>query len=210
MDEAPAPELSGPLELIYGVLFQPVAAFARAAAKPPLGLAVAIVVGVNILNGIMSGLNLNRLGGEGLGVVVTGLAIVTPLAGLFTWVALTAALHFTAELLGGSGRAVSLLSSLGLATLVGVFNLPAALLGMAGVTWLQLLINLGITIWILALTVIALRAVYGLSFARAVLALVIPGAAFLFFLVVFALYLGLILASVFPLINRQFPGFPGL
>ncbi|MEW6308536.1 MAG: YIP1 family protein [Bacillota bacterium] len=208
MDEAPAPALSGPLELIYAVLFQPLAAFARAAARPPLGLAAASVVVVYSLNGIMSGINLTRLGGEGL--AVTGLAIVTPLAGLFTWVAVTAALHFTAELLGGSGRSVALLAALGLATLVTVFNLPAALVGMAGVTWLQVLLNLGITVWTLTLFVIALRAVYGLSFARAVLALVIPGAAFAAFLVILAVYFALVLAAVLPLINKQFPGFPGL
>ncbi len=188
------------LEIVYGVLFQPGKAF-RQLADRPIGwvgaFAFLLATVVNFAAGLIlapaspgaatGGALLGSPGGGTFDPTVVANAILSLRArlgwaifpmdlavGLAMWLLGAAVVHLASELIGGEGRASSLLALMGLAKLPYVFVAPLALV--ARYTWpgVASLGGVVILIWVLALYIVAIGANYGFGTGRAVAALVLP------------------------------------
>lgn len=186
------PDRDGFLDTIYGVLFDPANTFRGLAPQPPVLLTVIIFFLVNLTLSLMGYIVIARL-------LLVGNA--TPLAQWFLhglgpllvlgalvfcfgkWFVHSSVLNLLAELLGGRGRARSVLVVYGLA------GIPMALLVPALMFFLLLLppefpglffsvsVALGLATWSVALLVVGIREVHGLTTNRAALVVGIPVAA---------------------------------
>jgi len=162
------------LEVIYGILFAPRAAFGRLSARPPLafGLITAAVVSVLLLLANVRSLTavLSELGAPQAGLLAGMLALaLLPLAALgFLFTAAT--YDFTAQLLGGRGAAVGMTALLGLAELPRLALLPVA--AFVDAVWVVALVAVGIAAWVAVLRVLAIMALYRIGAGRAVVTVV--------------------------------------
>ncbi|MEW6227690.1 MAG: Yip1 family protein [Bacillota bacterium] len=177
----------GVFDWLYGVITRPVEALRAVAERKPVGWALVIVIGAWVLS-LAAGLSqadfsvLERVGFEdalssALGVLVTLgiiLAAVVYLAGL-------AILHLSARLFGGKGTFAALFCALGFAEFPMVLSVPLAVLGRIGgpgIDALSSVASLGLTLWVVVLSVIALREAHklptGTAIGAYVLAIVVP------------------------------------
>lgn len=208
------------LEIVYGILFQPVPTLRRLAARPPMGLAVFIfavailISSVASLQGLPSGegmdLSLRNFSGAGgvdpemftrwmaafqsrLGMKLFPFQL---LISAVWWILSAALVHLTAEALGGRGRALSLLALIGIVQLPAVLLAPAAILGRLISPLVVSLTTAGLSLWTLVLGILAIRENYGFSTGRAVGAMFLPVIGF--FLAVFGgiVFLAAAIASV--------------
>lgn len=190
--------------VIYGILFSPVDAMKRFAETPRVGLALAIFLVTSVVSALASSPALATIGISyaGLGVVATvAIGVLLLLLG-------TAAIHLAAELLGGQGRATTLLSLLALASLPEVFAAPLLVFGQV-LSLANTAGSLIISIWVLVLNIIGIRTAYGFSTGRAVVAWIIPGIAMIAGLILFIVIVGITLMNspLFEEILKEFPGF---
>ncbi len=183
----------GFLELVYGVLFEPVPTFSRVVQRLPLGQAFLIFTLVNVAVAIMNGLLAARFlhphpAGQAA-LVMKALAPVLAVSGLVfqygKWFFYSAFLHLLAEFFGGRGRARGVWTVAGLASLPAVFLVPLNLLlllsGLKGpvMSLLVYLLNFLVLVWGAALLVLGIRQEHGLSTSRAVAVVLLPvGAVF--------------------------------
>lgn len=209
----------GFLELVYGVLFEPVVTFQRVVQQLPLGQTILIFTLVNVIVCVLNAF----LAPHFIGYQETGrLAMLTKamapaLAGaglLFQyakWFVYSALLHLLAELLGGRGRAVGVWVIAGLASLPAIFLAPVELLlflcGVTGfiLSLLTYLLGFVVLVWGAVLLVIGLRQEHGLSTGRAVTVVFLPVGA--------ALIIGITVFIAFMTVAASFPTFlpvPGL
>lgn len=162
--EAPERPPLGPVEVAYGILFEPVNTFkALTSAPPPLGLVLATVLGAPVVVALAAG--------GSLAPAIAGAAWY-----LLWWLVSTAVLALAAELFGGQGRARDLLLLLGLTRLPALLAAPLQLLAPASPA-LAVLGQVAVALWALVLAGLAVRENYGLSTGQAVAALVVPVAA---------------------------------
>ncbi|WP_049752629.1 Yip1 family protein [Candidatus Desulforudis audaxviator] len=196
----------GFLEIIYGVLFDPVKTFRRLAEDPPFLLVLVIVTLVNAAGTLMSMLTVNTIAPAELGAefdrLIAGVAPFLVLAGFFLWYAkwlgYGAVLHLVAQLLGGRNGPKATLTVYGLAGLPAVFMLPVqgfvVVAGLAETPASAILglIGLGVFVWSLALLIIGLREVHQLSTGGAAIVVFAPVAAVaaLFLLLLIVLVVG--------------------
>ncbi len=184
----------GILELVYGVLFEPVRTFAGMAVNPPVLMALGLVVALNLAEALMGlfttplyfrELNLPHIPGFDLArsllsLVVAG-GFVLGIVKLFFMAGL---LHLLAELYGGKGNARSVLAAYALAGLPAAFMIPVQLLasllapGMA-IGVITGLLSFGVYVWSVVLLVIGIREVHGFSTGKAALTVFTPPAAFI-------------------------------
>lgn len=180
------------LDVLHGVLFAPRQTFTRLSARPPLALGTAVFVTVALVNAVVAA----RMAPPSLPawadalLPVDGAWLLDAAAAFGFWVSLlalpatAAVIHLAAELLGGRGRAQTLIALLGLAHLPKALTAPLALLEQrAGLPVLAAL-GLAVESWRLYLLYRAVRAGYDLPRWRAVAALSAP------FLLLAALLLG--------------------
>ncbi|MDQ7794927.1 MAG: YIP1 family protein [bacterium] len=162
------------LDLVSGILFDPVTTLRRAAAGHlalplTLGLAAMAVAGASSLAGFP---------GHRLGLTLVGL-----LASLLVLFGQAAVLNLVAELLGGGGNGRGLLAALALAQVPSALLAPAGLLAqVAG--WLGTLTRLALFAWVFVLQLLAVREAHRLTTGRALAVVLIPLGAFFVFLVV--------------------------
>lgn len=208
----------GFLELIYGVLFDPVKTFRRVAESPPAGKIVLIffiVKALSILLFIAGGLSSQNfifggfpgLSGREMAGVIRAMA---PAAAVFAlvyeflkWFVYSGILYLLAGLSGGRGKAVGVLAATGLASLPALALLPFHILalflgGGRMPTPFGSLLWLAVMAWGAVLVVLGLRETQGLSTGRAVAVALAPAAVaaavlllLLIFMVALAGFLGL-------------------
>jgi len=202
----------GFLELIYGVLFDPVKTFRRIAQSPPLGSSAAIfslvkilsvAVGGYISTRYMSGLTGDEYGIQELVRAMTPAVVVIILVYEYIkWFVYSGLLYLVAELSGGRGRAVGVLCVTGLASLPALLFLPvqtlATVFGGSGLTGpVNVLFWLGVMIWGCVLVILGLRETQHISTGRAVLAALAPAMVLLLvFILILVLAVGM-LAPIF-------------
>lgn len=183
----------GMLELIYGILFDPVGTFRSIAHSPPLGRAVAVFSLVKIMTILVGGyfLSLRMMNGDdlaafgdlGLGGVIEIMAPVVAVMVLvyeyLKWFVYSGILYLMAELAGGRGKAAGVLTATGLASLPALLILPVQILvavfGGQGLSVVaDVMIWLVVMVWGAVLVVIGLRETQQLSTGRAVMVAFAP------------------------------------
>lgn len=211
----------GFLEIIYGVLFEPAQTMAGMAQRPPLVQALLAVTLAGLAGSMAFSLALYRLAGSPEGLAGVGGAgafwrVFLPagaVMGLFwsyiKWAGISALLHLVAELLGGRGTARAVMAATGFAAIPSLFLAPVEFLASWSghsyvATVILLLAGIAVSVWTLALLVIALKELHGISVLRALLAVFSPLLAI--FLLVLALFMALGTAAV--LIPSRSPYFP--
>ncbi len=172
-------------ELIYGVIFNPGATFARVSRENHLFNGFVIFLSVTLLGSVVSFLGARDFSdlppelagafteaGPFIGVLAIVLAFIS-------WFIQAGVLQVFAELLGGRGRALQVLTVLALAGIPKAFAVPFQVLGFffAGSmvsTFLGAAVSLSVIIWSIVLMVTGLKEVHGLSAGRAAAVLALP------------------------------------
>lgn len=188
----PPPGQSGPgvLELIYGVLFDPVRTFKKVAANPPLlqavliyaligfaGLIMGVFVNLDYLPRSIPELPLPVL--QLLQKMAPFIALVGFVIQFIKWFAYSALLHLIADLYGGRGRARGVFTVYGLAALPTIFLLPVQLLQIVlGQSFLLgilvLLVSIALGIWGVVLLVLGVREVHQFTTSMALAVVFTP------------------------------------
>lgn len=217
---APAP---GFLEIVYGVLFEPVRTMKKVAENPPLTAALLSFTIISLLGAVMGLLAFSKFLSQGydaagIDQLLPGAQVLVP-AGLFIslifsyikWFCYSAIINLVAELLGGRGSARGVFAAFGLAGLPLILIIPFQFLaywygtGVFAVNVLLMLVWLVLGIWSGLIFVIGIREVHALSTGRSVLVLLIPCLALVLLLVLSVIGLAALL-SAFTL-NTNIPGF---
>ncbi|MEW6080446.1 MAG: Yip1 family protein [Bacillota bacterium] len=176
--------------IIYGVLFSPVDTMKNLVNRPPLGIALVIFLITNAIAAAVSYPALSQVSAEFARVSAVAGAVLGVL-----FMALGVSLvHLSAELLGGQGRVTVLLCVMLLASLPEVFTAPLLVVGRA-MPVLSLVGSVGLSIWVLVLSVIGIREAYGFSTGRAVLAWLLPGLFVFAGFVILVVLLGVLVAD---------------
>lgn len=209
----------GFLELIYGVLFDPVDTFRRVADSPPLGRIALIFAVVNILVAVMGYYTSSRVYFGDMDHLIGPVARMTeaiiPLlavGGLLyqfvKWVVFSGLLHLVAELYGGRGRVTGVLAVTGLAGLPSILFIPVQLLvlitGWDGpaATWVTVMSGLAAFVWGVALVVLGLREVHRLSTWRSLAAVLTPAAALIIIVILLIIGMAGVFAAMVPMFNN--------
>lgn len=112
--------------------------------------------------------------------------IFLPIMCLLFWMIGTAVLHLVARLFGHGGKWKAFTTCMGYMYVVILFMLPVEWLDYMAGTGFVVLFNLAVTIWMLALEVLAIRIVYDTSVIKAVLILCLPAVlSILLFIILF-------------------------
>ena len=123
------------LEMIYGVLFDPVKTFRGMAEAPPIGRVLLIFTVVSVLGAVMGYyLSSRMIPGEHYGgmrplagvldVIIPLMVFVVIIIAYAKWIVYSGLLHLVAEIFGGKGRALGVLAVTGLATLPVILLMP--------------------------------------------------------------------------------------
>lgn len=177
----------GVFDWLYGVITRPVEALRAIAERKPVGSALVIFVGNWILS-LTAGLSradlsvLERVGLEdALGSALGALITLGIMFGAVAFLAGLAVLHFSARLFGGKGTFTALFCTLGFAGFPMVLSVPLAVLGRIGgpgIGALGSVASFGLTVWVIVLSVIALKEAHKLPTGTAIgaylLAIVVP------------------------------------
>ncbi|OPX91645.1 MAG: Yip1 domain protein [Pelotomaculum sp. PtaB.Bin013] len=199
------------LELVYGVLFDPVRTMEIVAKRPPVGLAFLVFTilsasSVTVWMLAASQTLTTGLYGSGMERLLPVSRTLIPLGvifGLFwgyvKWFGYSAVIHLAAELLDGKGAAAGVFAVVGLAGLPTVFMVPAHLLsywlGTGGLI-IIILAGLATGIWSAVLLVIGLKRVHGLTTGRSVLVVLSPFMVFLALMIIMIAALVAVAASL--------------
>jgi len=197
---------NGVLDIVYGVLFDPVRTFAGLAQRPPVGAAVIIFVVLNLAEALMGLLTAPRYFGEmpipgfpGMDAFTHSLLPLFSAGGFIfsvvKWFVMAGLLHLLAELLGGRGVARGVFVVYGVAGLPAVFMIPvdiilALIQAGSAVLFFSGLLSLGIFIWSVVLLIIGVREVHRFSTGRATLAVLMPGLALVVLFIIGMMFIG--------------------
>ena len=209
-DKAPS-EVPGSWELLYGVLFQPTQTFEHLAApgrEAPLGLAAVVFTVVTLLGAWVSlSTALPFVGAEHVSALraVPALVFIVSIAlGVLSWFGWSAVLHLVAEFLGGVGSGTVLFALVGLSYLPRALAAPvAALTNVTGVE-LHSPFRVLLALWVLYLHFLAVRTTHQLNRTRALLAVILPGAAVLGLILIMVI---MVIVAVLPFLGdmRELP-----
>ena len=163
------------LEVVYGILFTPRASMEQLAERPPLVLAFAVFLLVNLFTNAVS---LSTLKATPLGSFIGefyALILVTSVAiSLAYWFVISAVYDLLAELAGGRGRGPALFGLVGLAQVPRIFGPPLLLLGKAAGSQGGVFFSLALSIWVLVLYGLAITRVHRIPASRAAWVIVAP------------------------------------
>ena len=166
------------LETMYDLLLKPQKALSEIMQTKSLKQSLLVVLFCTILT-IWGGLTTGLFSGTSQIVIV----FFDMLASLFVWGAAAAIWHLFAELTRGHGQIKQLLKLLGFIYFIDVLLMPiylvAAVTSSAGIIVVATIL---VWLWKGALSILALKAVYGISYAKAALVFFLP---FLIFVGVF-------------------------
>lgn len=209
------------LDLIYGVLFDPVRTFKKAAADPPLWQSVLIYAIVTVFSGAM-GTFINfrtmplAVSDLPMGVlrIVQGMLPLIALGGVvlqfIKWFTYSALLHLLADFYGGKGTARGVFTVYGLAGLPTLFIIPVQLLALAvlpGNFFLNILvipISLALAVWGIILLVLGIREVHRFSTGRALAVVFTPVLVIALLIIIAVVILISVAASIPSQIPRHF------
>ena len=170
------------LETMYDLLLKPKKAMPEIMQAKSLKQSLLVVLFCTILT-TWGGLTAGLFSGTSQIIIV----FFDLIGSLFIWGATTAIWHLFAELTGGSGQIQQLLKLLGFIYFIDVLLIPiylvAAVTSSAGVVIVATIL---VWIWKAVLSIFALKAVYGISKAKAVLIFFLP----------FLIFVGLFLCSM--------------
>jgi hypothetical protein len=187
------------LEILYDVLFSPMAAMRRIAAGRLVGQAfgaflLSVLIPAGAMYFVLQTFGAGKFAGAALFVAVAGRLAV--------WFVGSAVLQLIAEFYGGQGTALGLFAAIGFAHLPGIFFVPlavAALLLPSGAAAVVLAVGvLVLVFWFLSLVVMAIRGAHSLGAAKAVLVLLTPLVAAAAVAVAAAVFVG---AALWPLLG---------
>jgi len=202
----------GILELVYGVLFEPVRTFAGLTRQPPVLSAVVIVVLLNLAEALMGlfttpqymrGLQLPNL--PELDVLYSMLIPLVAVGGFFfgfaKWFLMAGVLHLLAELYGGRGSARSVFTVYGLAGIPAALMIPVQLLGVffassAAFNTITGLLSLAVFIWSVVLLIIGIREVHGFGTGKAALTVFTPALAIVLMFIVGLIMFGSVISTI--------------
>lgn len=163
------------LEILYDVLFHPVAAMDNIASRRLVGKGLIVFI-ISIL--LPSWAMWFGLKATGIGQAVNVIVIMHMIGSLLLWFFGAALLHLIAEFFGGRGTAMGLFAALGFAQFPRVFMVPlwvvAAVLPEDIRPVIMGISALVILFWVLALHVAALKGAYGMGGIKATLVLIMP------------------------------------
>lgn len=184
----------GILEISIGVLTSPTSTIRSICQERPVGWAIAVYLVVNLVVALASiglaGLDFP----QGLGLpeggqlfpafpaaisilLMIGMIIGTPIISLLMLAVLTAIWHLAALVLGGKGSYGGLFSGFAFAHLPAIFSAPLAVIGLLpGIVGALLsgLGSIGLGLWSLVLSILAVRENYAVSTGRAILIYILP------------------------------------
>ncbi len=203
----------GLLETAASIVTQPVPTIQRLVRERPVGWALAVIAVLSLGSALAAAASLSpadfRPPGEAPAAttqwrvtILVLAAIFGPVLGILANAIVSGIFHLASMVLGGKGTYTGLFVGQAFATIPSFFAIPFNLLpvflGGTG-TALSALVTLGIAIWELTLTVIAIRENNGFTTARATaaLALSVVAVAALVFLI-FILVLFLAIAAIGP------------
>jgi hypothetical protein len=192
----------GFLELVYGVLFEPVKTFKKAARRPPLSMAILLVTILGLAGVLMWLLTVSRVINQTTGPLIAGQffsatrpvlvlgAVTMFLWGYIKWFGYSAFISLAAEMTGGTGRGRDVAAIVGLSLIPTILMIPAQLLNyyLSSSAFIVIVI-LVVWIWVTALMVIGVREVHGLSTGRTLLVVLSP-------VLILAVFAGLLLAAM--------------
>ena len=187
----------GFLELVYGILFDPRRTFEAIAPKPPIGMAIVILIIVmvlSMLSGIIamgsSVIDPYQVFGEDpfraydagidLGSSIATIIFIAPFI-LFIYLLVlfiySGYLHIVGEVLGGRGSSRGVFVVVCLSQLPYIFDIPvtfvAQFLGYLGIA-LMVIANIGVFVWSVVIQVLGLSKTLRLSTGRSTLAVFSP------------------------------------
>lgn len=155
------------IDMSYAVLMSPVSALRSVANEEPVGPGLGILflvslTGATATNVAIPGVPMQM--GFGAGVLTRGI-------GTFILALLIiGAIHLVSTMFGGAGSFMSLLSSICFAQFPGLLNGPATLLrAIPPLALAATVLSLGIGIWTLVLTILAVRESRGISTGHSIL-----------------------------------------
>lgn len=166
-------------EIIYGILFEPVATLRYLAENKPLAQGLIVFLSVLIFNIIMG------QGNAALGEEMQALALpfqlgwfINIVAGMLSFIMLfviAAVFSLLGEIIYGKSNAVGLLVCFAFVSIPGVLG-PALqyVSSLAGIEWLAVILSLTVGIWVLVLQVLALREALGINTGQAIIIFLLP------------------------------------
>lgn len=191
----------GLLDAAVAVISEPVITLRRVVAHPNVGWAVIITVIVGALSGAATAAGFGGAGGDELqigtdlerfrGLLVVGGLIGGPITSLILLAIWSAIVLGIGRLLKGSGQYQELFTALAFANVPSVLNVPAQLLALAGTAGAVLsgLASFAIAVWVIVLSVLAVREAHRFSTGRAVATVLIPLAVLFVVVIAFIVFL---------------------
>ncbi|MFA7467817.1 MAG: Yip1 family protein [Desulfotomaculaceae bacterium] len=201
----------GILELVYGVLFEPVRTFAGLTRQPPVLTAVVIVVLLNLAEALMGlfttpqymrGLQLPNLPELDILRSIIPLAAVGGFFfGFVKWFFMAGLLHLLAVFYGGRGDARSVFTVYGLAGLPAALMIPVQLLAVyfessAAFNIITGILSLAVFIWSVVLLIIGIREVHWISSGKAALTVFTPILTFIILFIIGLIMLGSVMSTI--------------
>ena len=202
----------GILELVYGVLFEPVRTFTGLTRQPPVMAAVVIVVLLNLAEALMGlfttpqymrGLQLPNL--PELDVLYSMLVPLAAVGGFFLafakWFLMAGLLHLLAELYGGRGGVRGVFTVYGLAGLPAALMIPVQMLAVlftssAAFNAITGILSLAVFIWSVVLLIIGIREVHGFGTGKAALTVFTPALAIVLMLIIGLIMFGSVISNI--------------
>jgi hypothetical protein len=211
-------EKLGFLELIYGVLLDPLPTLRQVAVQPPVGLTVLIFTLVSVVNVLSITLvtagkgnlvfpGLPQTATQAIQALIPVITLLWLVLKYLKWFVCSGVLHLVATLLGSHGYVQGVFTVTGLAILPSLFMVPLNLLlywiTAPSFTIIITLLSLLIYIWGIILVIFGLREVYNFSTGKSLLVLFLPPVVTIFF----ALASLMVLAGCLPSLTSLKPNF---
>lgn len=188
-------ERRGFFDLIYGTLFNPSATFRAIAGEPPVFYGFLIFMSVVVITSLVNIILPQDMGemppelAEVLAQAGPSLVIVGAIVSTLFWFIQAGILQVIAELMGGRGKAVGVLTVLALAGIPSVLAVPFRVLGyflgdsFVG-SFLTIVGSLLVFVWWVVLLVLGLREVHQISTGKAIAVIISPFAGLMLMLIV--------------------------
>ena len=162
-------------DILYDILFQPRVAMATLAKGKQIGQAFAVVLVSIVVPMWALSFGFQDTSMTTMIHVMMGIKII---ASMVMWVVGTAIWHFIAEFIGGKGLVSGLFAALGFSHICRMFIIPLwALISVLPASSKSVLMDFAlmtILFWSLFLDLMAIKEVYQLSTAKAVLVMIMP------------------------------------